>query len=260
MHITYYHIDAFTNKIFSGNPAAVCVLPTRLPDNTLNAIAKENNLPVTAFLVRTENSFAIRWITPEYELDICGHGTLAAAYVIFTYLEPTWTQVDLQARLETLTVTRTDDLITLNFPAKTIESCDYSLLIDGLGLQPSAIYQHQYERCFAVYETQEQVQSLNPNINILKQLKHRGISVTAPGNTCDFVSRTFYPQKQITEDAVTGASQCLLVPYWANRLDKTKFHTLQLSARGGEMFCEYQYNRVLISGRAVTYFQGEMRR
>ena len=256
MQFQIYHVDAFTHKIFSGNPAAVCVLSQWLPDDILNAIAKENNLPVTAFLVRENNKFHIRWITPEYELDICGHGSLSAGYIIFNYLEPTWETIDLQSRSETLQVTRTKDWITLNFPAKNLQNCALPLLEQGLGLIPKEIYQHNNERCLAIYNTAEEVMQLNPNIQILKKLEHRGITVSAPGNDVDFVSRTFYPQKAISEDPATGASHCLLAPYWSKRLNKNELYSRQISQRGGEMFCKYQDNRVLISGKAVLYMQG----
>ena len=256
MQIPIYHVDAFSDKIFSGNPAAVCILPHWLPDIDLHNIAKENNLPVTAFLVRNGDQFSIRWITPEYELDLCGHGTLSAAYVIFNQLERTWQAVDLQSRTEKLQVSRSGEFITLNFPAKSIERCSIPLLEEGLELSPIEIYQHKNERCIAVYSTEDEVKELNPNMRILAKLEHRGITVTAPGNTVDFVSRTFYPKKAISEDPVTGASHCLLAPYWSARLNKTELHALQVSERGGEMFCRYQDNRVLISAKAVMYMQG----
>ena len=258
MKIPIYHVDAFTDKIFSGNPAAVCVLPKWVPDDVLHAIARENNLPVTTFLVRENIKFNIRWITPEYELDICGHGSLSAGYVIFNYLEPTWEKADFQSRIEILPVTRTDDLVTLNFPAKSIESCTLPLLEQGLGLLPKEIYQHKNERCLAIYNTEEEVTQLKPNMQLLKKLEHRGITVTAPGKDVDFVSRTFYPQKAISEDPATGASHCLLAPYWSKRLNKIELHARQVSQRGGEMICHYHDDRVLISGKAVMYMQGKL--
>lgn len=256
MKIPIYHVDAFTDNIFHGNPAAVCLLEKWLDDEILHNIARENNLPVTAFLVRDKNKFNIRWMTPEYELDLCGHGSLSAGYVIFNYLEPTWQQADLQSRSELLQVLRTDDLITLNFPAKDIECISLPLLEQGLGLTPQAMYQHKDERCLAIYGTEEEVKQLQPNIKILRKLEHRGITVTAPGRDVDFVSRTFYPKKNISEDPATGASHCLLAPYWSKKLNKQEFHALQLSQRGGEIFCRYENNRVFISGKLILYMQG----
>lgn len=252
-----YHIDTFTNKLFCGNPAAVCVLPKWLSGSDLHAIAKENHLPVTTFLVRENGKYSVRWVTPEYELEICGHGSIAAGYVIFNFLEPTWKEVELQSPVESLQILRVGDLITLNFPAKEIQSVDLPLLKQGLGLDPQEVYNQGNERCLAVYGREEEVKRLKPNMEILKKLDHRGIIVTAPGASVDFVSRTFYPKKAIPEDPVTGVSHSLLVPYWSKRLDKKDLHARQLSERGGEIFCQYQGNdRVLISGKAVLYMQG----
>ncbi len=256
MNIPIYHVDAFTDQVFSGNSAAVCILSTWLSDHDLYAIAKENNLAVTAFLVREKDKFNIRWMTPEYELDLCGHGSLSASYIIFNYLEPTWQTVDLHSRTDIVRVIRTVDLITLNFPAKNVENCSLPLLEQGLGLAPKEIYQYKNERCFAVYNNEEEIKQLKPDIQILKKLVHRGITVTAPGKNVDFVSRTFYPQKAISEDPVTGVSHCLLVPYWSKKLNKINFHARQLSLRGGDIFCQYQDDRVLISGKVVLYMQG----
>jgi PhzF family phenazine biosynthesis protein len=257
--LAFYHIDTFTDKIFSGNPAGVCVLPSWIAEDHLHKIAQENNLPVTAFLVEEGERFSIRWITPEYELDICGHGTLAAAYVIFHYLRPTLTEVQLKSQSDLFTVTRYQDLITLNFPAKSHEPFFAEILQEGLGISPLEMYQRKNERCFAVLENEMQVEQLKPNIEILKQLPHRAVVVTAVGNHVDFVSRTFYPNKKtMTEDAVTGASHCLLVPYWAKRLNKNNLHALQRSERGGEIFCKLEGERVLISGKAILYAQGSI--
>jgi PhzF family phenazine biosynthesis protein len=255
-NFSFYHVDAFTDLLFAGNPAAVCLLPTWLSDETLHSIAKENNLPVTAFLVRKDQQFDIRWITPEYELDLCGHGSLAAAYVIFNYLEPSWQEVALQSPLELLQVRRTGDLITLNFPAKIIEPCALPLLEQGLSLPPQAIYHYKSERCIAIYKTEAEIKTLQLDMQVLKQLEHRGITITARGNTVDFVSRTFYPHKMIPEDAVTGAAHCYLVPYWAERLKKIMLHAKQVSERGGELFCELTSDRVLLSAKAVLFMQG----
>lgn len=253
-----YHIDAFTDNIFGGNPAAVCILQKWPAESDLLSIAKENNLPVTSFLVRDGTQYQIRWITPDYELDICGHGTLAACYVIFNHLEPLWLKVELQSRTELLHVVRSDDLITLNFPAIPIEKFSSSLLERGLGLKPQELYQQKNERCLAVFGTEEEVKHLKPDRYTLKKLAHRGIIVTAPGKTVDFVSRTFYPQKSIFEDPVTGVSHSLLAPYWAKRLNKTALRCWQISERRGEIFCRCQGQRILMSGKAVLYMEGKV--
>lgn len=258
MQIPLYHVDAFTDKVFSGNPAAVCILNDWLPDETLHAIAKENNLPVTAFLLRENNQYKIRWITPEYELDICGHGSLAASFVIFNFLEPTAKKIELHSQIEVLPVVREGDLITLNFPVKLAEKFESALVTKGLGASPSELYQFKNERCLAIFNSVDEIKKIKPDMEILKLLPHRGITVSAPGVDVDFVSRTFYPHKLISEDPATGASHCLLVPYWAERLNKTELHARQVSQRGGEMFCRLQSDRVLISSKAVLYLQGTM--
>ena len=255
--ISIYHVDAFTERLFSGNPAAVCLLPQWLPEEKLRTIAKENNQPVTAFLVREKNKFAIRWITPESELDICGHGSLSAAFVIFNFIELMQRKIELQSRTELLSISRKDNSIILNFPAKNVEPCSVAFLKEGLGLAPMEVYQYKNERCLAVFNTETDIQHLNPDMQVLKKIAHRGITVTAVGKDVDFVSRTFYPQKIISEDPVTGASHCLLIPYWAKRLNKNILHAKQLSQRGGELFCEYQNDRVLIKGKAVLYMEGK---
>jgi PhzF family phenazine biosynthesis protein len=255
MHITAYHIDTFTDKLFSGNPAEVCILEKHLSDETLQNIAAENNLPATVFLLREKDIFKIRWFCPEYEIDLCGHGTLAAGYVIFNILEPTWHTVSLlHPTVGFLNLKRNDASITLDLPAKTLTSCNSTdLLIEGLSIKPKEIYEFKKERILAVYETENEIKQLIPNIDLLKQLDHRGIIVTAKGDTVDFVSRVFYPKKTISEDPVTGSSYCLLVPYWANKLNKVKFNARQLSKRGGEVECELSGECIYIKGRAVLY-------
>lgn len=256
MSIPIYHIDAFADKPFSGNPASVCVLDRWLLERQLQLIANENSLPATAFLVRNEDDFQTRWFTPEYEIDLCGHGSLASAYVIFTFIEPTWKQADLHHSSGTLRVKKLDEFLTLELPVKNLDVFDSDTLIKGLGAKPKEIYQHKTERCLAVFDTEDEVRHLNPDMEILKNLTNRGIIVTAPSKNYDFVSRTFYPRKTAWEDAITGSSHCLLVPYWSKRLSKLKLHAYQLSNRGGEIFCEMKDGRVEISGKAILYARG----
>lgn len=259
MKIPLYHIDAFTTHLFAGNPAAVCVLPEWIADNLLFQIAKENNLPATAFLVRDKQRFLTRWVSPEYEIPLCGHGSLASGYVIFNFLEPTWQKVDLQSPLEHLRILRNGDWISLDFPVKKIEHLDMQpLLAQGLGCVPKEVYQHKNERCLVVFEKEDEVRQLKPDLNVLKALDYLGITVTAKAAKVDFVSRTFYPKKTISEDPATGSSHCLLAPYWAERLHKTELHAQQVSVRGGEMMCKLQGDRVLITGKAVEYMRGEI--
>lgn len=259
LNLSIYHVDAFTSQLFSGNPAVVCLLPHLLPKPILQKLAQEHAQPVTAFLVReSESIFTIRWFTPEAELDLCGHGSLAAGFIIFNHIAPALNTVYCQSRLERFAITRQDNLVTLDFPAKLIEPIDIPWLADALGKSmPLAVYQHGQERCLVVYATQQEIQSLQPDFKALQRLAHRGIIVTAKGDTVDFVSRTFYPYKTFPEDAVTGASHCLLAPYWGEQLGKTEFHALQLSPRGGELFCRCVANRVQLSGNAVLYSSGQ---
>lgn len=254
--ISIYQVDTFTSQLFRGNPAAVCILSEWLSDQTLYSIAKENNLPVTAFLVVKNDKYHIRWITPEDELDLCGHGSLAAGYVIFNFIDKNLQETCLHSRTEELPIIQKNNLITLNFPEKNIALCNIPLLEQGFGLAPKEIYQQKNERCVAVFDSEKTIRELQPDMQILRKLEHRGIIITARGTEADFVSRTFYPRKGISEDPVTGSSHCLLAPFWSERLGKSNLLALQLSERRGEIFCEYKNGRVLISGEAVLYMQG----
>lgn len=259
MKITTYHVDAFTDQLFSGNPAAVCIMEQSLPDALLQKIAAENNLPATAFIIREADKLTIRWFGPEYEIDLCGHGTLASGYIIFNYLEPTWHEVNFHhPQVGLLQVRRNESFIVLDFPVKTFNPYTSSLLEEGLRAKPKAAYEFKKERILVVLDDEMKVKQLHPDIQILKQLEHRGIIVTAKGETVDFVSRVFYPKKTLYEDAVTGSSYCLLVPYWANQLNKTEFHAYQLSQRGGEVRCELKDHRVILYGKGVLYKKGEI--
>lgn len=258
MKITLYHVDVFTPKLFSGNPAAVCILEKWLSDAVLQNLAAENNLPATAFLVYQEGKFNIRWFAPDYEIDLCGHGTLASGFVILNIIEPTWDHVNLYHPIVgLLRIERQNQLISLDLPIKNIETYPSpALLTEGLGIKSKEIYQYKKERILVVLETENEVRQLKPNITLLKQLDHRGIIVTARGETFDFVSRVFYPKKTIYEDPVTGSSYCLLVPYWSKELNKTEFHASQLSQRGGQVLCQLHENGVRLNGQAIMYMQG----
>lgn len=256
MKIPFYHVDAFASKIFAGNPAMVCVLEQWLPENILQQIANENYLPATAFLVKTGEDYQTRWFTPEYEIDLCGHGSLASAYVIFNIIEPARHKVKLKYTAGELEITNQNGHLTMQLPAKAVESFDSPILVKGLGARPKEIYQYKSERCLCIFETEDEVRQLKPDISILRELEHRGIIISATGKQCDFVSRTFYPNKSAWEDAVTGSSHCLLVPYWSRRLNKLALHTWQVSHRGGELYCEMLNNQISISGNAMLYANG----
>jgi PhzF family phenazine biosynthesis protein len=255
MSIPYYQIDTFTGSLFSGNPAGVCILAAWLPDPVLQSIAAENNLSETAFVVQRDSFFDLRWFTPTLEVDLCGHATLASAHVIFQHLGNRNDVVRFQTRAGELTVTRSEDLLTLDFPARPATACSTPAdLCEGLGISPTATAKAR--DYLSILDTERAVRELRPNMNALMRLDCLGIIVTAPGDDCDFVSRFFAPRAGVPEDPVTGSAHCTLIPYWAERLGRSRFRALQLSPRGGELFCEHRGERVGIAGRAVTYSSG----
>jgi PhzF family phenazine biosynthesis protein len=255
MNIPYYHVDAFTGRLFSGNPAGVCLLADWLPDAVLQSIGAENNLAETAFVVQRESTFDLRWFTPTVEVDLCGHATLASAHVIFQHLGYRAPVIRFQTRSGELTVARSEDLLELDFPSRPAAACPAPPdLIEGLSASPAfAAKSRDY---LAVFDSEETVRNLKPNLTVLARLDALGIIATAPGATSDFVSRFFAPRLGIPEDPVTGAAHCTLIPYWAERLKRVKLRALQVSARGGELLCENRGERVGIAGRAVTYSSG----
>jgi PhzF family phenazine biosynthesis protein len=257
MKIPFYHIDAFTNQPFRGNPAGVCLLEEWLPEDMLQRIAFENNLSETAFVVTRKNFFDLRWFTPTIEVDLCGHGTLAASFVIFKYLDFPEQIIQFHSKSGVLTVERKGELIILDFPARPPTLCDLpEALVKGLGRDPLKVMcSRDY---FAVFESEEEILNLKPNMEKLSQLDCLGIIVTSPGTKTDFVSRFFAPKAGIPEDPVTGSAHSTLIPYWAEQLGKKKLTALQLSSRGGELFCEETGDRVKIGGKAVTYLTGEI--
>jgi len=251
-------VDAFCNQIFQGNPAAVCLLPKWLETVHLQHLAAEHGLPVTAFLVAHENAFEMRWFTPQIELELCGHGTLAAAFVVLTLLKPTLNTINLHSdKAGIITVQRCDSSFAFNFPAKKVRlvSCN-PLLIKALNLTPEAVYDCQQERLMIVLPEECLVKHGNPDMTYLKQLEYRGFILCAPSNTVDFVSRTFYPDKPMPEDMVTGASHCYLAPYFAERLGKNTLKARQLSTRGGTLWLTVQESHITIKAQAVLYSQG----
>ena len=255
MSIPYFHVDAFASRPFAGNPAGVCILSGWLPDATLQSIAAENNLAETAFMIQRHSHFDLRWFTPTMEVDLCGHATLAPAHVLFQHLGYRETVVRFETRAGLLTVTRNDDLLTLDFPARPGTPCfPLETLTHGLGCSP--VFTAKARDYLAVFETERQIRELRPNMNFLMQLDCLGVIATAPGDDCDFVSRFFAPRAGVPEDPVTGSAHCTLIPYWADRLARTQMRALQVSTRGGELFCEHRGERVAIAGRAVTYSTG----
>jgi PhzF family phenazine biosynthesis protein len=259
MTIPIYQADAFTNQLFGGNPAAICPLTEWLPDELMQKIAVENNLAETAFFVKTANGYKLRWFTPEYEIDLCGHATLASAHILFTELGYTGDTIHFETvKSGTLTVQRDGDKYTMDFPSRPpIPIEEPNGLVEALGgIQPKAILRSR--DFFVVYDSELEVRELAPDFFALSKMDTVGIIVTAPGDNVDFVSRFFAPGAGIPEDPVTGSAHCNLIPYWAKELGKDQLHAYQISARKGELWCELQGDRVLMSGNAVTYLKGEI--
>jgi PhzF family phenazine biosynthesis protein len=256
MRIPLYQVDAFASQLFRGNPAAICPLDQWLDDQTLQSIAAENNLSETAFYIPNGKGYRLRWFTPGVEVDLCGHATLASAHVIFAIRKETdAAQVHFETKSGELIVSREGDLYSLDFPARPPVECAVDPgLIEALGAKPKLILgARDY---FCVYETEEEVRALKPNMEKLAAIDRFAFIVTAPGRDCDFVSRFFAPAKGVPEDPVTGSAHCSLIPYWSKQLGKTKLHARQISARGGELWCEDRGDRVKMAGKAVKFLEG----
>jgi len=257
MKIPLYQIDAFSNHIFSGNPAAVCPLKEWLEDSLLQAIAQENNLSETAFFVPEGNGYHIRWFTPVAEVDLCGHATLATAFVIFNYFDTSSSHVSFHSKSGRLTVVKEEELLSMDFPSQPPVRCEAPKeLVDGIGKEPLEVLCS--EDYVAVFSSENDIIELNPDMALLKKLDLRGVVVTAQGKNVDFVSRFFAPKFGVNEDPVTGSAHCALTPYWANKLNKNNLHAYQVSQRSGELFCKDDGNRVIISGRAVQFMEGSI--
>src|SRR3984957_8386694 len=256
MEIQLYQVDAFTGQLFRGNPAAICPLKEWLPDETLQAIAAENNLSETAYYIPNGKTYALRWFTPGVEVDLCGHATLAAAHVILELRrEIEGPRVVFETKSGELAVERAGDLYALDFPSRPPAECAVDpLLSEALGAKPQLILGARDYLC--VFEDADQVRALAPNMEMLASIDRFACIVTAPGRDCDFVSRFFAPAKGVPEDPVTGSAHCTLIPYWSKRLGKTKLHARQISKRGGELFCEDRGDRVKIAGHATKFLEG----
>ncbi len=255
MPIVLYQIDAFADQVFRGNPAAVCPLDAWLPDHTMQSIALENNLSETAFFVGQGGQYEIRWFTPEIEVDLCGHATLASAFVVMTELEPGLDSVHFQSKSGQLGVARRGELYELDFPARPATPCAAPAgLAAALGVDPRETLGAR--DLVAVLASETQVRHLEPDMTALARLDCFAVIVTARGTDVDFVSRFFAPAKGVPEDPVTGSAHCTLAPLWASRLGKTRLTARQLSRRGGELTCELRGDRVAIAGRAVKYLEG----
>ena len=252
-----YQIDAFANKIFEGNPAAVIPLDQWLSNEVMQSIAQENNLSETAFFCKSSNEFKIRSFTPNREVKLCGHATLAAAFVIFNFYNNKSDKIAFKSLSGMLYVEKKGDLIKMNLPSQNPIACNMpELLKDGLGFTAEACYFN--EDYVVVFKDEKDIVSIQPDFQKLKMLNSRGVIITAPSKEYDFVSRAFFPKYSILEDPVTGSAYTKLIPYWFERTGKTEFNSKQISKRGGELFCNYDGERVFISGYAKLYMKGEL--
>lgn len=258
MKTPYYHVDAFTDRIFSGNPAGVCPLESWPADDLLQHIAAENSVPETAFFVRTGDRYRLRWFTPTVEIDLCGHATLAAGHIILTFLEPGAESVTFDSASGPLRVERVGDMLALDFPSRPPKPVEApAILAEALGAAPREVLAAR--DLVAVFDHEDDVRLMAPDMEKLRKITDWfAVIVTAPGSTVDFVSRFFAPNAGIPEDPVTGSAHCELAPYWSARLGKQSLHARQLSARGGELFCEDRGDRVRLAGNAVLYSRGEI--
>ncbi|MBS1562947.1 MAG: PhzF family phenazine biosynthesis protein [Bacteroidetes bacterium] len=259
MKIPIYQVDAFSETLFGGNPAAICPLEDWLTDEQMQKIAMENNLAETAFLVKNGSDYDIRWFTPTVEVKLCGHATLASAHVLFNTGSGNNDSIVFHSKSGPLRVTRNGDLLTLDFPATPPAPVTDapSAIFEGLHIDPVPVFKSAFDY-MVVLPSQKIIEALQPDFKLLASLDSRGLIATAPGDEADFVSRCFFPQSGIDEDPVTGSAHTAMVPYWSQRLGKIKLKAIQLSKRRGYLDCELAGDRVLMSGHAVTYLEGEI--
>ena len=258
MELTLYQIDAFASRLFEGNPAAVCPLDGWLSDELMLSIAEENNLSETAFFVPVGNGFHIRWFTPEGEVDLCGHATLATAYVLFSILGYKRDSIEFDSKSGMLTVTKDNEWLVMDFPAQPPVLCDIPKeIIKAFDIAPVECLKS--EDFIVVFEREADIESANPAFEQLMKLDLRGVIITAKSTRYDFVARFFAPKYGIHEDPVTGSVYTQLAPYWASRIGSKRFSVKQLSSRGGELTCEIVDDRVLISGKAIKYLEGKIK-
>jgi PhzF family phenazine biosynthesis protein len=258
MRLPIYQVDAFTDRLFGGNPAAIVPLEQWLPDATLQAIAAENNLAETAFFVPEGDAYALRWFTPTVEVDLCGHATLASAYVIFRLIDPHRERIEFRTlKAGTLSVTQQGDALAMDFPSWLPEPCALPAeLPAALGGRPDDMLRFR-QRYLAVFADSTAVSALAPDFKELRRQGYGDLIVTAPGSgEVDFVSRFFAPAHGIDEDPVTGSAHCVLTPYWAKRLGKMRLEARQISHRGGALSCSLVGERVILAGRCVLYLEG----
>jgi PhzF family phenazine biosynthesis protein len=260
MKIPIYQVDAFTSDVFSGNPAAVCILDTWIDDQQLQSIAAENNLSETAFLVRNDDGFDLRWFTPTTEVALCGHATLASAFVLFAHKGWPAENITFQTRKSgQLVVVKRGDLLEMDFPSRPAYTrTPPAGLKEALRVAPKEIFGSE-EDLLVVLNSEKAVREVQPDFGALDRVECRGTIITARGDRSDFVSRFFAPRLGIPEDPVTGSAHCVLIPYWASVLRKKDLHAFQVSKRGGELFCTHVGERVKISGKAILYMEGTIK-
>ncbi len=263
MRIPVFYVDAFTDRPFSGNPAAVCLLDSGLDDEGLHKVAEENNLSATAFLLPKRQGYEIRWFSARCELKLCGHATLASGFVVLNFLQPPAETVRFESRFHgTLTVEKSGDSLSMNFPTLFPQPRpeiprELTRALSRMSLRPSEVWEVN-QIYMLVLDDQRAVQNMTPDFEALQQLHPHAVLITAPGEEVDFVSRYFAPGYGISEDPVTGSSHCVLTPYWSRRLGKSKLHARQLSCRGGELWCEMAGDRVCLQGSAVLTMRGTL--
>ena len=257
MELKLYQVDAFTDRTFGGNPAAVVPLREWLPEPTMQAIALENNLPETAFFVpRDDGDFDLRWFTPLIEVDLCGHATLATAWILFNRLDQAGERVTFHSRSGPLTASREDGRLALDFPAEPPAEAEIGGVAEALGAKPEAVLAARY--ALAVLDSEATVRAVQPDFGKIAALEIAQLIITAPGTDCDFVSRFFAPALGIDEDPVTGSAHCILIPYWARHLGETALFARQVSSRGGALWCALKQDRVSIAGYAAPYLEGSI--
>ena len=258
MNIPFFQVDAFTDRLFGGNPAGICPLEQWLENEVMQKIAMENNLSESAFFIKKDEGFHIRWFTPKVEVNLCGHATLASAHVIFQYLGHKPQVISFESRSGMLNVRKENELLVLDFPANKPQRTGLPEdFVQSLNITPVQCYRGK-EDYLLLYKSQQEIEALIPDFKKLEKIDARAVIVTAPGNQADFVSRFFAPRVGVDEDPVTGSAHTVLIPFWAEKLGKTEMKALQLSRRGGTLFCRLRDNRVDIGGKAVTYLKGEI--
>lgn len=256
--LEFYQIDTFTNELFKGNPAGVCPLTKWIDTEMMQSIAFENNLSETAFYIQSENKFKIRWFTPTTEVDLCGHATLASAFVEFNIKKNKGTNIIFKSKSGELSVSKTNNILTLDFPVVKYVKIDMtSELMEPFDIKPIEAYKTG-SHIMLVFDNESIIKDMNPSLEKIKNIKARGVTVTSKGKNADFVSRFFGPQSGINEDPVTGSTHTYLTPYWTERLKKTTLKALQLSKRGGILICKQNGERVEISGEAKLYLEGRI--